>query len=97
MYNVGDVVNVTVPSSPGENCASWIRGPIKETIALGNGHAVHVVFARDFRWDDGKWQAHTGVDEIIARETEGIDDLEWIDTWPRSQSAHNYFGETCHV
>ena len=67
--------------------ATWLRGTITKTLeAHPSGcHAVHVVRVDAFKWQQkDPWGIYDGVPDVMAREMRGGDELEFIDTWPRT-------------
>ena len=82
MLKIGDIVTFHDLGSREEH-ESWARGIIRETIARSRDgrHAVHIVAINAFKWDfDAPWGPYDGVPEVLGRETDGISELEWIDS-----------------
>lgn len=81
----GDVVTVRCLAYGGDP-ETWLEGRIVDTLtrSRNHSHALHVVRALRFKWEhDDPWGPYTGVPKMLARETSGVEELEWLDTWPR--------------
>ena len=85
MKKIGDLVTVRCAPPDGEP-ETFLRGTIAQTYARSNDgrHALHIVEPSLFKWGRTEaWQTYDGVQFVLTRETNGTDEFEWVDTWPR--------------
>lgn len=77
---ISQVAIVVCPRDEG-GPESLLRGPIRRQYAHGKRNALYVIEPAEFRWSDTKWEPYTGIRFVLARETRGVESLEWVDRW----------------
>lgn len=87
MRKPGTLVTIRCPADEHELEDTWLQGYITNSttslVAADNAYMWHVVKIIAFKWAArDAWGPYDGIPEVLARETEGKPDLEWVDRWP---------------
>jgi hypothetical protein len=85
MLKIGDTVTMYSPGSEREH-ESWARGTIRRTYARSQSgrFSLHIVTINSFKWNRwAPWGPYEWFPEVLGREVDGSNKLEFVDTWPR--------------